>query len=112
MALELVGIDEVLAERLLVPDRLGGPVGTHRIGVLAPGQRSQMGAARLAQATHQRVEGQGGQIAHRPHAEIVQPLGRRRSHSPQCLDVMGGEEGALAFGCHHHDAGSGLEPVT
>ena len=58
VALELVRIDEVLAEGLLVPDRLVGPVRVDRIGVLAAGQRRQVGAARLAESTHHRVEGQ------------------------------------------------------
>ena len=44
VALELRRVGQILAERLLVPDRLGRTVRGHRARVLAPGQRGQVRA--------------------------------------------------------------------
>ena len=88
VALQLGRVDQILAERLLVADRLGGPVRAHRFGVLTPGQCGQVHPAGLAQPAHQGVGRQVGQLPHRAHAQVVQSLGRGRSHAPEGLDVV------------------------
>ena len=75
VALQHGGVDQVVAEGLLVADRLGRAVGRHRAGVLAPGQCGQVEPAGLAQAAHQRCRA-GGRPARPPCAH---PESCRRS---------------------------------
>ena len=77
------------------PIDLLGRFGLTGIGVLAPGQRGQVGAAGLAQPAHHGVERQRGQVAHRAHAQVVQALRRGRSDAPERLDVVRVEERQL-----------------
>ena len=88
-------VHQVLAEGLLVPDRLGRTVGRDRAGVLAPGQRGQMEPAGLAQPAHQCLGRNGGQLAHGAHAELVQAGGRGRTDAPQRLHLVAVQERQL-----------------
>ena len=71
VALELGRIDQVLAESLLVPDRLVGAVRVDGIRVLAPGQRGQMGAAGPPETPGDGVGRQGGEVPHGADAQVV-----------------------------------------
>ncbi len=77
------------------PIDLLGRLGLTGIGVLAAGERRQMGAARLAEPPHQGVWREGGQVAHGAHAEVVQALGRGRADPPQRLDIVAVQEREL-----------------
>ena len=112
VALELGRVDQVVRERLLVTDGLGLAIRAHRVGIRAAGQRRQVGAARLAQAADHRVEGQFGQVAHRAHAEIVEPARRRRADAPQRLDVVAVQELELDRRIDEVDAGPRLQALT
>ena len=93
-----------------MPDRLVGPVRVDRVRVLAAGERRQMGPARLAEPAHDGVEWQCGQIADRPHAQVVQPLGRGRADAPQRLHVVTVEELELVGRLDQVDPGARHEP--
>ena len=112
VALELVRVDQVLAEGLLVADRLVRPVRVDRVGILAAGQGRQMGAAGLAEAAHQGVDRDAGQITDAAHAEVVQALRRRRTHAPERLDVVPVQELELDVRLDEVDTGSRFEAAA
>ena len=110
MALELGRVDQVLAEGLLVADRLGRPVGTTGSGSSPRASAARWAPLALPETAHHRVGRDGGQVAHGAHAEVVQALRRGRAHAPQRLDRGGWRNASSSSGLDQTTPGPGSSP--
>ena len=68
-----------------------------------------MGPVGLPEASYDGVEREGRQVAHGPHAQVVQPFGRSRAHAPQGLHVVPVQERELVRRLHQIHTAPGLE---
>ena len=109
---QLGPVPDVRGEGLLVPDRLGRLLGDHRAGIVAPGQRGQMGTLGSTQVPLEALR--DGRAAMSPTVvmprRLESPAGDR-ADPPQGPHRQRVEEVELAVGRDHHHARRRADPV-
>ena len=110
LAVQVVDVGQVLRERDLVADRLGGQVGHHRPVVDGVGERVEVLAVGPADRCDERVERERGQVPDSGHPHVLELGERLGSDPPQRRDVEGVEERQLVAGAHLVHAGAEHRP--